>query len=130
MVCGRTPEAPCAEARELQRHHQPHDRRRHRLADAGGVRQHDVALQRREVVAGDAHARELAEAGVDAVDRLAPRDDGVDRPRRSRSTAAAHAGSSADAGAAVDRAPVGKRRASPGFSDSLMRLSRRAHGAG
>ena len=34
-----------AEARELERHHQPRIRVLHRLADAGGVRQHDVTLQ-------------------------------------------------------------------------------------
>ena len=43
----RRPNAGCAlrEAGELQRHHQPRDRHRHRLADAGGMREHDVALQ-------------------------------------------------------------------------------------
>ena len=68
------------EARELQRHHQPHDGSRQRLADAGGMREHDVALERREIGGADAHAGELSEAGVDAVDRLALRDDGLDGP--------------------------------------------------
>ena len=74
------------EAGELERHHQPRDGDRHRRADAGGMRQHDVALQRLEVGGLDAHAGQLAEAGVDAVDRLAPGEDGRDRPgRRARS---------------------------------------------
>ena len=68
------------EARELERHHQAHDGGRQRLADAGGMREHDVALERREIGGADAHARELSEAGVDAVDRLALGDDGLDGP--------------------------------------------------
>ena len=43
----------------------------HGLADARCVRQHDVALQLGQVGRWDAYAGELAEAGVDAVDRLA-----------------------------------------------------------
>ena len=50
------------QARELERHHQPHDRRRRRLAHAGRMRQHDVALQGLEVVRRDPDARQLAEA--------------------------------------------------------------------
>ena len=41
------------------------------LADAGGMRQHQIALQRFEIAVGDPHIGELAEAGIDAVDRLA-----------------------------------------------------------
>ena len=48
-VSGRTPEAPWAEARELERHHQPDDRRGRRLTHAGRMRQHDVALQGFEI---------------------------------------------------------------------------------
>ena len=100
-----------AEARELERHHQPHIRVLHRLADAGGVRQHDVTLQRHQVFRADMHAREFAEAGIDPVDRRAARDDGVDRPgarfdRRERRRI------EADARAVGNRAPVGKRCAS------------------
>jgi hypothetical protein len=43
---------------------------------------------------GDAHAGQLAEAGVDAVDRLALGDDALDRAPRPRSPAARAAGSS------------------------------------
>ena len=42
-----------------------------RLADAGCVRQDEVALQLARSVVGDARTGELAEAGVDAVDRPA-----------------------------------------------------------
>ena len=37
------------QARELERHHQPNDRRGRCLAHAGRMRQHDVALQGLEV---------------------------------------------------------------------------------
>ena len=70
-----------AEIGDLERHREAHDRRRQRLADAGRVRQHEVALQLREVAVRDAHRGELSEAGVDAVDRLVPREDRVDRRR-------------------------------------------------
>ena len=70
------------EARKLERHHQPHDGHGHRRADTRGVRQHDVALQLLEVGRRDAHAGELSEAGVDAVDRLALGKDGRDRAGR------------------------------------------------
>ena len=70
------------QARELERHHQSGDGDRHRRADARGMRQHDVALQLLEVGGLDAHAGELAEAGVDAIDRLALGEDGRDRAGR------------------------------------------------
>ncbi len=67
---------PLAQAGQLQGHHQASDRHRHRFADAGGVRQDEVPLERREVAGRDPHAGQLAEAGVDAVDRLAAGHDG------------------------------------------------------
>ena len=63
------------QAGQLERHHQPGDRPRHRLADAGGMGQHDVALQGCRSLRVDAHAGELAEAGVDAVHGRAPGND-------------------------------------------------------
>ena len=75
------PGGALAEIGDLERHREAHDRRRQRLADAGRVRQHEVALQLREVAVRDAHRGELSEAGVDAVDRLVPREDRVDRRR-------------------------------------------------
>ena len=59
------------EARGLQHHDQPHGRVGERRADAGRVRAHEVELQRGELVVGDARLRQLAEAGVDAVERFA-----------------------------------------------------------
>jgi hypothetical protein len=35
------------------------------------MREHQVALELGEIVCGDPHAREFAETGIDAVDRLA-----------------------------------------------------------
>ena len=49
MVCGRTPEAPWPRLASLSAIISRTIGGRHRLADAGGVRQHDVALQRRQV---------------------------------------------------------------------------------
>ena len=80
MVCGRTPEAPWPRLASLSAIISRTFAVLHRLADAGGVRQHDVTLQRDQVFRADMHAREFAEAGIDAVDRRAARDDGVDRP--------------------------------------------------
>ena len=95
------------EARELQGHRQADDRRRKRFADTRRMREHEIALQRREVRLADAHARELPEARVDAVDGLALRHDGLDRPG-SRLDLAPAALVERDGGAAIDPAPVGK----------------------
>ena len=84
----------------------------HRLADAGRVREHEVALQRRELVGGDAHVRELAEAGVDAVDRLALGDDRVDVAALA-SIAGIAAGSSWTPRRATMRAPVARAARGP-----------------
>jgi hypothetical protein len=74
-VAKRTPEAPCPKARDFQRHRQPHHPFRQRLADTGRMRQNQLALQRREVLVGNAHRGELPEAGVDPVDgRVASQD--------------------------------------------------------
>jgi hypothetical protein len=100
-----------AEARELQRHHQPHIGRPHRLADPGGVGEHDVALERGEVRGGNVHAGELAEAGVDAINRLAARDDGIDRPR-ARLDHRRRGGVEPHGRAVCDRAPLHQGRAS------------------
>ena len=77
------------QARRLRREHQPHDRRRQRRADTDAVRADQVQLQRREVGFADPRARQLAEAGVDAVDRGvafggAAHDLGAGRDRRQR----------------------------------------------
>jgi hypothetical protein len=56
-------------ARHLERQHEPHDGIGQCCADAGGMRQHKIALQRLEIARRDARLRELAEARVDAVNR-------------------------------------------------------------
>ncbi len=99
------------EARQLQRHHEPRDRERRRLADAGGVRQHDVALKFCEIGLVDPHGAELAEAGVDSVDGLAALEDALDR-RGARRDLGAGCGIEDDLAAAPDRAPV----AEPGLA--------------
>ena len=57
----------------------------------------------------DAHAGELAEAGVDAVDRLALGDDALRPPRRRPRRAGAAGRIERGSGAAIDGAPVGQR---------------------
>ena len=99
---------PLGEAPELQGHHQPDDRRRRRLADARGMRKHDVALQPREVRLRDADARQLAEAGVHAIDRLAPAHDARDR-LGARVDPRPAGGIEDRAGAAIDVAPILER---------------------
>ena len=77
----------------------------------------------RQVGRLDAHAREFAETGVDAVDRLA-------LARRCAATAAALAATRGpagrverDGGAAIDGAPFGERRPAPGSSRSARHLA-------
>ncbi len=84
--------------------------------------EHDIALKRRQIVVGDAHARELSEAGVDAIDGRAlcddPRDRGGARINRIPCGVAEFG-----ARALIDFAPVGERNIS-GLDDhcpSLMR---------
>ena len=56
---------------ELEHHDEPHGVGRKRFAGPGGVRAHQIDLQRVEIAIGDAGLGELAEAGIDAIDRLA-----------------------------------------------------------
>ena len=66
-----------------QRHRRAHDRYRQRFADAGGVAAQQVDLQLGERVGRDPNLGEVAESGVDAVDRLVAAREGVDdRARR------------------------------------------------
>ena len=108
---GPHPGGAAAEAGELERHHQPHRGPPHRLADAGRVRQHDVALEGGEVGSRDAHMGEPAEAGVDPVDRLAFGKDGGDRLRTGLDLGQRSA-VDAQRRAVGHRAPVGERRPS------------------
>ena len=59
----------------------PHDVFRQRWSDADGMATHEIPLQRAEVVMGDANGREVAESGVDAVDRIVGLSDLRDDPR-------------------------------------------------
>ncbi len=96
---------PLCQAGQLQRQHQPHHRHRHRLADPGRMRQHDIALQGVQVLALDTHAGQLAEAGVDAVHRRALGDDRLHRLRAAQHRFGAGR-IQAHAGAAVHGAPL------------------------
>ena len=97
------------EARELKRHHEPRRCDGERLADAGRMRQHDVALERRKIGGFDPHARELAEPRVDPIDGLAAGEDAPDcrgARRDSRATGRIERGGAAE----PDAAPVAERR--------------------
>ena len=59
------------EARGLQHQDEPHRGIRKRRADTRGMRAHEIELERRELVVGDPRLRELAEAGIDSVERFA-----------------------------------------------------------
>ena len=125
----RTPEAPCARLASFSAIISRVVATEARLADARGVRQHDVALQLGEVGGGDAHARQLAEAGVDAVDRLAAGEDALHRRRARRDAPRVLEGSSATA-APRQIARQSASDASPGRSVTVIVPSRRAHAAG
>ena len=58
---------PPGEAVDFQHHHQAHGTLIHKLADAGGVGEHNAGLQRLELLIGNAGVGQQAEAGVDAV---------------------------------------------------------------
>ena len=64
---------------QLQRHHQPSGGNIQRLADAAAMRQDQVALQLRRIARLNADAGELAETGVDAVNRLVAGGGGADQ---------------------------------------------------
>ena len=68
-----------AQAEQLEHDHQPRDVARKGLAEARAVRQDQVRLQLGEALVRNARAGKKAEAGVDAVDRLATRNDPLDR---------------------------------------------------
>ena len=61
------------EARRLQRQDQTDHGIGQRRAEAAHVRQHETPLQLLDLVRRDAHRRELAEPGIDAVDGALPR---------------------------------------------------------
>ena len=93
---------------ELQCHDQARDRNRQRIAHAGAVREHDVALQRREVGGVDAHRRQLTETGIHAVNRRAGGHHAVDGPSPGLDLGTAHR-VERRACAEVDGTPGGKR---------------------
>src|SRR5580698_7353274 len=66
---------------QFQRDHEPHHGGWHGLTEAGAMRQHDISLQGPKVRGLDSDARELPEAGVDAVYRLAAIHNPADRSR-------------------------------------------------
>src|SRR5207245_5150129 len=88
-----------------------------RLADARRMRKHDVALERFQIGCRDTDACELAEAGVDAIDGLALGEDAGDRLGAGLDLRPAGVVELRHR-AAIDGAPVGKRRAA-GLQDQF-----------
>ena len=114
------------QAADLQHQDQPHHRVGQQRADADGVRQHQVALQRRELLARDAGLGEHAEAGVDAVDRRRPaRRSSVDRRAPSAATRASARGVERQR----DRAAQYAARSVGSESSSVRRVVRRVASA-
>jgi len=66
------------EAQQLEEDHQTGDVPRERVAKSGTVRQDQVGLELGQSLIGNARVGKQSEAGVDAVDGLAPRDDALD----------------------------------------------------
>ena len=96
------------QVRELERHHQANGRNRRRLAHADRMREHEIALQRREIVRIDPDIREPAKPGVDAVNRVAASHDLGDR-RGARRNGGKGAVSKFYRRATRDGTPVGER---------------------
>ena len=61
-----------------QQHHRPHGIHGQRVTHARRVTADQIELQRSRLLGLDPHVGELPEAGVDAVDRVAPRGGGLD----------------------------------------------------
>src|SRR3712207_6451007 len=72
------------------------------------MREHEVALQAREIGIGNTHRGELPETRVDAVDRLALADDRLDRSR-SRLDGRPAALVERDGRPVIDRSPICER---------------------
>ena len=72
------PRAATGHPVEPRHHDRPHDLRRMRIADSRRMAEQDVALKRRLVGVGDALVLELADVGVEPVDRLLTGDEPVD----------------------------------------------------
>ena len=96
------------EACELERHHQPRHGHRHRHTGPRSMGEHDVALQLLQVSGLDAHAGELAEPRVHAVDRLPPGEHRGYGACRSADLLE-RSGVERDRGAAIDVAPRRQR---------------------
>ncbi len=90
-----------------QQQHAAHGRIAERLADAGAVAQDQPALELLELIGGNAHAREIAEARVDTVHRCLAGERALDAPPASRD---ALAGSRREPAAAAPGDHGAKRR--------------------
>ena len=72
----------CGEGVGTQNEDRAHDVRGKRWPDAGGVAAQEIALERAELVVRNAHGREVAESGVDAINGIVGLRDFCDDPRR------------------------------------------------
>jgi hypothetical protein len=95
------------QARRLHRQDQPDHVIGQGRAGSDGMREDEIALQRREIAIGDAHAGELAEAGIDAIGHGPGRNDVIDDGLRCSDSCAA-LGRQRDGGTAEHVAPMGQ----------------------
>jgi hypothetical protein len=128
-VRGWMPDAPWPRLAELQRHHQPHDARRQRLPVPAACDSTMLLLQLIQIRGVDAHVGELAETGVDAIHRLAARENPRHRRRTVFDSGAAR-GVEPRRGATID-ARQSTSVVAPGFRViAIIDLSRYGNAAG
>ncbi len=70
---------PFRQCDDFHQHDEPDDVIVEILANADGMRTHQVCLQLRQLIVTDADGRQLSEAGVHAVNRFATRDNVIDQ---------------------------------------------------
>ena len=70
---------PAAKANQFQDDHQPGDVARKRVSQSGAMRQDQICLKLGETVGWNAGVCQEAEAVIDSIDRLAARNDALDR---------------------------------------------------
>ena len=102
---------------DLERQNQAYDRIRQGFTDAGRMRQDEVPLQQFELFRRNARLRKQAEAGVDAIGRIAGLDDPVDQSRGGRDALALRGRQSEQDGLFIDGAQVRQREVARPYLD-------------
>ncbi len=90
------------------------------------MRQNDIALERSEIGGRDAHGRQLAEAGIDSVNRFASLKNACDRASAGGDSMTM-SGIESDGLAAPDRTPIAERSLARSQRDRHCPLHTRAY---